>query len=268
MARGFTARVWVPQSLVERLQLGFRGHTAAIPVGLDAENGRRFFYNLSQLECTQEKAEESVARLLSAASCTPAPQGPDAAVCPLNTNGEPFPPSFAEEVLLRFGERGLGATSRYWATVDEAEFIFNSPFEASFLREENAVALRLDGAAVCAKYYNVCGTCRPDVFNSYTCRPYHPVNFSGKPYCPIIATHMKASAIRHGCMSSRMWLTTRRAARIGVGIRRDMKPLTFLFEDTFHLINVAMTLNPQRIMDSSLSRAQNDLPDDDSLTEP
>lgn len=144
--------------------------------------------------------------------------------------------------------------------------MFDSPFEASFLTEENAVALCLDGAGARARYYNVCGTRRPDAFNAHTCRRYRPVNFCGRPYSPSIAMHMKASAIRHGCMTSRMWLTTRRVARSGVGVRFDAKPLTFLLEDVFHLVNVAMTRDPARLMNCSLLRNSFDVSDDDALT--
>lgn len=104
VARGCTGSVWVPQDLVERLRL--RGHMTAAPAGISAENGRRLFYNLAQLGCPREEVETGVARLMSAAYGSPALRVACDDVRPLDTNGEPFPASFALEVLARFGHGG------------------------------------------------------------------------------------------------------------------------------------------------------------------
>ncbi|RNF14702.1 uncharacterized protein Tco025E_05783 [Trypanosoma conorhini] len=267
MARGYAANVWVPQGLVERLRLRERGHKPAGPVGINAANGRRFFYNLSQLVCTEQELREEVSLRFA-----PVPLGPVKcepvfdAWHPLNTNGEPFPQSFADEVHARFGRHYAEGHSRYWATVDEAEFIFDSPFNSSFLKESNAVALPVTEGYPCVMYYSVRGTRRPDVFNPLTCRRYQPVNFYGRLYSPSVATQMKASAISYGCINSLIWLTTKRAHKHGIGVRSGVKPLTFCADGIFHLVNIAMTKDPARLSDLILSQMLPGLTDDDRLT--
>ncbi|ESS63345.1 hypothetical protein TCDM_08889 [Trypanosoma cruzi Dm28c] len=267
MARGYAASVWVPQSLVERLQLTERGHTTAAPVGVNAANGRRFFYNVSQLECTEEEIRGRVSKMSVPATRRPAACESDFdASHPLNTNGEPLPPAFVEEVHARFGRHHSAGHSRYWATVDEAELIFDSPFDPLFLNRKNAVTLRASNGSPCVTYYNVCGTRRPEVFNSDNCRRYQPVNFCGRRYSPGIATQMKASAISYGCMDSFIWLTTRRARKNGIGVRRGVTPLAVCAEGIFHLVNIAMTNDPARLLSLALSRRLPGSMDDLSLT--
>ncbi|KEG09733.1 hypothetical protein DQ04_04741040 [Trypanosoma grayi] len=271
MARGYKTSVWVPENLVQRLQLKFRGCMASSPIGVNAANGRRFFYNISQLDCQQERLRAMVNDLTlpaQAVDCgTPSP-AMTSNVLPLNTNGEPFPPEFAGEVFARFAHRKELIHSHYWATVDEAEIIFASPFNTSFLTEQNAVTL--NGASPCPRvtYFNVSGTRRPEVFNTSTCCRYCPVNCCGIPYSPVVAVHMKASAIRHGCMKSAVWMTTRRVACCGGRIVSGAKPLTLCFDDVYHLVNIAMTDDPARLIELSLSRVPSGHADDGPLTVP
>ncbi|KAH9580931.1 hypothetical protein LSM04_008641 [Trypanosoma melophagium] len=267
MARGYLSEIWVPETLVVRLQLQQAQSNSNLPVGINATNGRRFFYNLSQLSCSHNELQMKMfGSLATVHSSNKTIFETKNDTHPLNTNGELFPYSFAEEVVARFGPHVKEGQSRYWATVEEAQHIFGAPFEPSFLTEANGVTLYRDAVSPRAVYYNVSGTKRPEVFNTTTCCRYTPINFYGKKYSPTVATHLKAYAILHGCINSTMWITTRRAVRSGVGIREGVKPLTLCIGEIFHLINISMTNHPSRLHEEALTRTSHETEYDTFLT--
>nr|CCC90693.1 unnamed protein product [Trypanosoma congolense IL3000] len=244
---GYPSNVWVPAELVKRLSLRRSSRYPAPPISISAENGVRAFYNSSQLVCPEEELFAKVGAFVEAQRIMKEMSGGNEDMWPLNTNGEQLPPHFAREVRKRKILTEAIAQSRYWATEDEAACIFGSPFVPSFLTPERAVVL--SGGPRCARllYYNVCGTQRPDVFSSETCRHYRPVNFHGQAYDTKVAVQMKAHAIRYCCLDSLMWVTTSRAARAGVRLRSGVKPLVMYVGDIVSFVNVAMTDNPERL---------------------
>ncbi|ORC89969.1 uncharacterized protein TM35_000102370 [Trypanosoma theileri] len=266
MARNYLTEVWVPETLVARLQLQPADTNSNLPVGINAANGRRFFYNLSQLSCTYKELQMKMLGNVATIYSNTTSYETRNDTHPLNTNGELFPHTFTEEVVTRFGPQGKEGQSRYWATIEEAEHIFGVPFEPSFLTKANGVTLYRDEVSPRAVYYNVCGTKRPEMFNTMTCCRYAPINFYGQKYSPTVATQLKANAILHGCINSTMWITTQRAIRSGVGIRQGVKPITFCFGDIFHLINVAMTNHPARLLEQALTRTPHVTENDTFLT--
>ncbi|RHW72461.1 hypothetical protein DPX39_050045600 [Trypanosoma brucei equiperdum] len=254
MARQHSSNVWVPAEIIDRLGLKLSGTNPPAPVGVDAANGRRFFYNASQLECSQEELVAMTKSLLEARRGIAEAINGD--THPLNTNGEPFPLEFAQQARLRTKTYEAAVQSRFWATEYEAAYIFRSPFKPSFLTPENAVTVR--GGAVYPRlcYYNVCGTRDPSIFSHETCRRYRPVNYYGQPYPAATSVQMKALSIQYGCMNDTLWVSTRRAERVGVKLRSGVKPLLFCVEDMTSLVNVAMTEDPDRLKRDILSFTQ------------
>ncbi|KAG8346066.1 hypothetical protein TRVL_03104 [Trypanosoma vivax] len=235
-----SSHLWVPLAIVERLKLEQRDDNKAHPTGVQVGNQVRLFVNLSQLKCSHDELREKVTELLATKAITTEAPPEHGSRAPLNTSGEHFPQQFSHDVLASIPSGGDPTLSRYWATTHEAAHIFSNPFRPAFLAEARPVILHACSLHPRLAYYNVCGTEKPDAFNSEICRRYRPVNMCGWYYDPVIAVQLKASAIRYGCINSPVWLSMGQAARISARMRVGAVPVVLGDEKLTSLVNLAM----------------------------
>ncbi|GET87363.1 hypothetical protein, conserved [Leishmania tarentolae] len=243
--RGYTGNIWVPVPVVQSLSLPVADRDF-IPARLESSNGAVSVYHSSQftesLEALRQRWKAHVRCIESAERDRKATLLASQVACdalPLSTNGERFD-SATEECMLRIMGSRVTA-SRYWATEAEAKWLYRAPFtDAYLLNAGNRVVSRANELCRPMAFYNVEGTIDPGRFNSFTCRRYDPVNYTGVFYKPAVAVRMKAFALRYNCLHTRIWITPRRAGMLGLSIPPDIPPLTFSLMKQLSLINVSV----------------------------
>lgn len=256
-ARGYRGNVWVPEATRRLLQLPLCEYSDS-PVQLSSSNGYCSFHHLSQVdlpsdevhrrwnEYARRKLEEEEEPKNSARNCTV--NHDDGVATPLSLNGEPFTVEVANVMLQ------CGCRCRYWATPEEASYLFLTPFRPSYLADSgHAVAVPHPFADRPLLYYNVEGTCDVTRFTSETCRRYDPYNYEGFFYRPIAALAMKRFAIYHRCLDQPRWVTPTRAERCGSPLLPHVSPLQLsLVNSTLQLINISLTKHPVLIEEATL----------------
>ncbi|EPY30560.1 hypothetical protein AGDE_09382 [Angomonas deanei] len=158
---------------------------------------------------------------------------------PLNTNGERFPLTIENEIVSHHNSI---SNSRYWATVDEAYYLYNVAFHPSYLTPEHRV--RVDSNTSKLVYYNVCGTADPSVFNPSTCVRYDPFNYRGKYYHPVTALMMKRFAIANNVLDQKQWASLQLISTMGFTTSKP--PLLLVLGDfDVALQNINLTNSPE-----------------------
>lgn len=250
-ARGYAGGEWVAAPLMSLLGLVPHAETEN-PVRLSVAGKTCTYYHVAQLArpldevrrrweqharlFQEEEDDEVVPALPREAPC----ESPEA----LTTNGESFLPEVASRMAAI--AKQVPGLSRYWATPDEASFIYQNPFTQ--LEPRLSAAVPLPYAGVVATYYNVALTRQPHRFTEATCRRYDPVNYHGLYYRPFAATAMKREAVAQGCLDQPRWVTVGRARRARSKLKPHVVPIELKgARNTLRLVNINLTEHPNLI---------------------
>ncbi|CCW64963.1 unnamed protein product [Phytomonas sp. EM1] len=270
--KGYATDVWVPLPTAQALRLVLRRH-ADPPVRITHANGDCLYYHNSQFRCSLEEMQRQWRHFTEApqvmgsggtkerlADAIPIQEEQ----LPLNTNGERF--EHAAELQMIEYTRRHGYASRYWATPQEAGYLFQSPFRDPFLGvKEHGVEVANIFTSKPLLYYNVSGTTDPSKFTPEVCRRYDPYNFHLRFYRPITAIQLKRSAIEHDCVDQQQWITPERAKWWRVRLKSNVKPVVLIYKpgEVVQLVNVNMTENPKRLKEQSFVRCSFPMEDDE-----
>lgn len=270
-SRRYESPVWLSGPVIKMLSLTPKPFTEN-PVELLATNGSCIYYHISQFTLDTEEItkrwDAHASRSLSQASMKDGrPVGSVVPPLPtsspyvaLNTNGEPLPPESQSFIHENFSVGAL--QSPYWATPDEASYIFQSPFRPSYLRQAQPravpVANYFDGGEP-LHYFSTEGTTRADVFTPDRCCRYDPYNYEGRFYAPLTAVRMKRFAIEHDCLAQRRWMTPQRIRRHGAFVLPHVEPLIFIIDEkVIQLINIQLTSKPAYLEAEALEASEDD----------
>lgn len=245
-SRGYKGNVWVSGPLLHHLRIHPRAQADG-PVMLHTDSGSCVYYHTSQFTQSLDelrglwKAYEVASRDAQAQQrpCSKLPE----AVRPLDTNGEPFPADVEEKMALF-----SNVCSRYWASADEAAYIFQSPFPERVLRDESlAVAVPRPLCNAPLLYFNVSLSQHPASFSEKTCLRYDPYNYSGRYYRPITSIELKRAAIELRCIHQPRWVTPHRVRSLGLGLLPHTVPVRLGVRsrcEGVSLVNISFTSNP------------------------